>query len=192
MSRSRIPLSGLLPVVMICTCLATFQGAAAFYADAAATRENAVAGGVLDVKLSEVGPATQESTTDETRSDAVRDTWEDANHATDGSETVSNVLAVNNSASDLVADRANLTISFVENDSGIGATAGNAPNTSRTIGITKFTYAGTDLLASAVADENGNDRIDLEDLTLGETASNLVAVRSWRDRGCERLAVALR
>lgn len=173
MSRSRGVSFGLLPVVMVCVAVATLQGAGAFYADAAVSQDNTVGGGLLDGKLSEVGPATQESTTDETRSDAVEDTWEDTSHATGGSETTSNVLAVNNSDSTVAAEWVNLTISYAENDSGIGATAGNAANTTRTIEITGFTYDGTDLLASTVADENGNGRLDVEDLTLGETATNL-------------------
>lgn len=174
-------------VVLVCVLLVSSQ-AVALYFDADDSSLNTVEGGVLDLKLSELGPATQSSTTDEALVDSATDTWEAPNHATDGSESVSNVLNLNNSQSSLAADRINLTVSFVENDDTLGS-AGNAPNTSRTVKVAEFSYAETDLLNSSIADENGNGRIDVEDLTLGETATNLSSLSGIAANESKALAV---
>lgn len=141
----------------------------AYLADDAAAGGN-VAGGVLDVKLAETGPATQDGTVDESRADALRRTWADYDHAALGGDSATNAIALNTTG-DVAVTTVNLTFSYAENDSGSGD--GNPTKTARTMEVANATYGGTDLTASVIADENGNGRLDVEDLTLGSTAENL-------------------
>ena len=162
-------------VVAVCVLVAvsTAPGAVALFTDADASTANTVEGGTVDLKLSEVGPTTQDSTTDETMEDAVADTWEDLTHdETLGEPPVNNTLTLDNSRSSLDANRVNATVSYAENDTTL-STSGNADETARTIEINEFVYDGTDLVGAKIADENGNGRVDLEDLTLGDTRRNL-------------------
>jgi predicted ribosomally synthesized peptide with SipW-like signal peptide len=164
------------PVVVVLVALAVagiVPGTAAWLTDSDASTGNTVEAGVSDLKLSEIGPATRDSTTDETRTDAVTDTWEDLSHdETLGEAPVNNTLALNNSASSLAASRVNATVSYAENDSALGS-SGNPDRTARTIRVVECIYGGTDLVGSEITDENGNGRIDLEDTTMGETKRNL-------------------
>lgn len=146
--------------------------AVALLADTDVSGNNGVDGGVLDLKLSEVGAATQDSTADEQSADAIADTWEDRSHATDGSDTVENAVALNNSESSVAADRVNVTVSYVENDTDLGS-GGNAYKTARTIEVTTFTYDGAELVGTELTDVNGNGIVDAEDLTNGTNAENL-------------------
>lgn len=134
----------------------------AFLSDGATAGNNAVASGVLDLKLTETGPGTQGSTSDESSADSVVDTWEDHAHDTLGNDNVSNTLALDNAASSLAVDRVGFVVSYVENDS--GGTVGNPGATARTINVVEFTYDGVDL-TTALDDTNGNGRLDLQDLT---------------------------
>lgn len=146
--------------------------AGAYLTNTGIASQNAVHGGVLDLKLSETGPTNGEgSTTDESGVDVAHDTWEDTAHDTLGADTVSNTLEVSNAASTVRAARVNVTITFDENDS--SSDDGDAPNASRTIEVTSFEYGGTDLIGSELTDQNGNGRLDVEDLTLGSNAKNL-------------------
>ena len=148
----------------------------ALVTDTDASAQNTIEGGTLDLKLSEIGPATRDSTTDETRADVVTDTWEDLSHdETVDPEPVNNTLMLNNSNSSVDADRVNVSVSYTENDTSLG-TSGNPDATARTIRILEFTYAGTDLVGTEITDENGNGRVDLEDLTLGDTEQNLTTL----------------
>ncbi|WP_435177320.1 hypothetical protein [Halorussus sp. AFM4] len=146
--------------------------AVALLTDTGAAGNNGVSGGVLDLKLSEVGPPTQDGTADERTADDVVDTWEDRSHATDGSEIVENELALNNSASSIAADRVNVTVAFAENDTDLGS-GGNANATARTVEVTRFVYDGTDLVGSSLTDMNGNGIVDVADTTNGSNAENL-------------------
>ena len=162
-------------VVVVCVLVAvsTAPGAVALFTDGDASTANTVEAGTADLKLSEVGPTTRDSTTDETMEDAVADTWEDPNHdKTLGEPPVNNTLRLDNARSSLDANRVNATVSYGENDTMFG-TSGNADETARTIRIVEFVYDGTDLNGSKITDENGNGRVDLEDLTLGDTRRNL-------------------
>jgi hypothetical protein len=162
-------------VVVVCVLVAvsTAPGAVALFTDGDASTANTVAAGTLDLKLSEVGPATQDSTTDETKEDAVADTGDDLTHdETLGEPSVNNTLTLDNSRSSLDANRVNVTVSYAENDSAVG-TPGNADRTARRIQINEFVYNGTDLVGSKITDENGNERIDIEDLEFGDTKRNL-------------------
>ena len=160
---------------MVCVLVAvsTAPGAVALFTDGDASTANTVEAGTADLKLSEVGPTTRDSTTDETMEDAVADTWEDLTHdETLGEPPVNNTLTLDNSRSSLDANRVNVTVSYAENDSAVG-TPGNADRTARTIEINEFVYNGTDLVGSKITDENGNERVDVEDLEFGDTKRNL-------------------
>lgn len=148
---------------------------AAFVFDLDTSGANPVAGGTLDTKLTEVGPATQDGTTDEAGEDGIEDTWQDLEHdsALSSDTAVNNTVQINNTDSSLNADRVNVTVTYVENDSEGSLTSGNADETARTLVVESLTHKGTELVGSEVVDENGNDNVDLEDLTLGETATNL-------------------
>lgn len=147
----------------------------AYLADDAAAGGN-VAGGVLDVKLAETGPATRDGTVDESRADALHRTWADYDHSALGGDSVTNTVALN-ATGDVAVTTVNLTVSYAENDSDGGD--GDPTETARTMEVANATYGGTDLTASVIADENGNGRIDAADLTLGSTAGNLSALSGF-------------
>lgn len=173
-------------VVLVVAAVAS-PPALAFVADTDASTGNTVEAGVLDLALTEAGPATQESTTDESGADLVTDTWEDTSHT--DSDTVNNTLVLENNRSSLAAG-VNVTVSYAERDGSLG-TAGNADNTSRTVKVVEFVYDGTDLVGTEIADENGNGRVDVEDLTLGETATNLSSLPPIAAGGTANLTIAL-
>lgn len=144
----------------------------AFFANTGSASQNAIQGGVLDLKLTESGPTNGEgSTTDESEVDTVYDTWEGTAHDSLGGDNVSNTLTLDNNASTVDATRVNITVTFAENDS--STNDGNVPNTSRTMEVTGFKYDGTNLVGSELTDQNGNGQLDVEDLTLGSNADNL-------------------
>lgn len=144
----------------------------ALLADADTGGNNGASGGVLDLKLSEVGNPTQDGTVDERMADAVTDTWEDRSHAIDGSEAVENALALNNSASSVAANRVDVTVRYAENDTDLG-NGGNSDETASTVEVTRFAYDGTDLVGTELTDQNGNGIVDVADLTTGANAENL-------------------
>lgn len=168
-SSSLTALGALALIVVV--AIAPIQSSVALLANTGVANQNPIHGGALDLKLSERGPATQDSTTDEISADVVSDTWEDRTHNTLGTDNVSNTLEVDNSASTLAANVVNITISYTENDS--DANDGNAVNTSRTLEVTAFSYAGNDLTDTELTDQNGNGRLDVDDLTRGSNAENL-------------------
>lgn len=142
----------------------------AFFTDLDSSHSNTVDGGVLDVKLSETGAATEDSTLDETHENLLTDTWDDSAHA--DAESVNNTVTVENDASSLAIERTNLTVSYTERD-GASGTGGNARETAKSIRVRTFRFDGTELVGTAIRDENGNSRIDVDDLVRGETAQNL-------------------
>lgn len=144
----------------------------AFLQDSDSSAQNPITAGTIDLKLAEVGPASHDSTTDESGADTVYDTWEDYDHSTDGSDTVNNTLTLNNSHSSLAVDTINVTVSYAENDTSLG-TSGNENKTARTITIDAFVYNGTDLVGTELTDQNGNGKVDVEDLILGSNTQNL-------------------
>ncbi|MFC7194313.1 hypothetical protein ACFQL4_06000 [Halosimplex aquaticum] len=162
----------------------------AFYRNGAAGNQNAVQGGTLDLKLAETGPTNGHgSTTDESGADAVADTLEDLNHDALGAHNVTNTLTLQNGASSLTADQVDIAVDFAENDS--DADDGNAANTASTLEVTAFHYAGTDLTASELTDENGNGILDVEDLTLGSNPSTLSGRTGIGVGGNRDLTIAL-
>lgn len=175
MSRSNPP-SVLALTTLVCTLgfglvVAPPLASGASFADVTYAGANTVDGGTIDVKLAEVGPASAESTTDESGADVVRETWGDTTHDTLGNDNVSNTLLLDNAESSAAASRVNVTVTFVENDS--DANEGNELETARTIEVLEFEHNGTDLTAETLTDQNSNDRLDVEDLTLGSNAENL-------------------
>lgn len=169
-TSSSLTALGVLALIVV-VAMAPIQSSVASLANTGVANQNPVHGGTLDLKLSERGPATQDSTTDELSADLVSDTWEDRAHNTLGTDNVSNTVELNNSASTLAASVVNITISYTENDS--DANNGNAVNTSRTLEVTAFSYDGNDLTNTELTDQNGNDRLDVDDLTRGSNVENL-------------------
>lgn len=168
-SSSLTALGALALIVVV--AIAPIQSSVALLANTAVANQNPVHGGTLDLKLSERGPATQDSTTDEISGDLVSDTWEDPTHNTLGTDNVSNTLEIDNSASTLAASMVNITISYTENDS--ETDDGNAVNTSQTLEVTAFSYDGDDFTDTELTDQNGNGRLDVDDLSRGSNAENL-------------------
>lgn len=184
-----IPFGSVLVVALCCGLVVASHGVGAYFADQAAG-ESTIAGSTLDAKLSEsAGTGVMH---DETGADTVNDTWEDPNHDVAGGRTVTNTLTVDATAADLDTTRTALVVTFVENDTGgVTATPGNEVETARTLVIDALSYDGQDLLAGAVGDENANGRIDLEDLTLGETATNLTALPGMASGGSADLSLTI-
>jgi hypothetical protein len=166
---------------------------AAFVFDLDTSGANPVAGGTLDTKLTEDGPATQDGTTDEAGEDGIEDTWQDFEHDSPlSSDTaVNNTVRIDNTGSSLDADRVNVTVTYVENDSEGSLTSGNADETARTLVVESLTYKDTDRLGSEVVDENNDGDVDLEDLTLGQTASNLSQLSGLTASGTADLRIVI-
>ena len=160
------------------------------YADADASERNALRAGSLDLKLAESGPTNGHgSTTDENETDVVYDTWEDTTHATLGGDTVTNTLTLNNTRSTLDADGVNLSVEYAESD-GADGNAGNAMNTSKTIEVTEFTYAGEDLTGN-FTDTNGDNAIDVDDLTRDPNTDTLSGLSGVPNGGTVNLTVSM-
>jgi hypothetical protein len=160
--------------VVLTAAIATAPTTVAHYTDTETSFDNPVAATVLDLKLSEVGDPT-EDTTDETGADLVDATWADSNHDTDvfgiGNDPVENTLRIDNRNSSVAADSIGIDVTYVEADD--GGTADNVDYTASTMVLDALSYSGTSLLGTEIADENDNGEYDVEDLTLGQTASNL-------------------
>lgn len=146
----------------------------AYVFDDETSSQNTISGGTLDGKLSEVGAATQGSTLDELLENTLDETWKDTSHESilSLSAAVNNTARINNSESSLQADRVNVTVSYTESD-GLLGTGGNADKTAQTLTIESFTYQNTELVGTEIVDENGDGEVDIYDLTIGGTATNL-------------------
>jgi hypothetical protein len=158
--------------VVLAAAIATAPTTVAHYTDTETSFDNPVAATVLDLKLSEVGDPT-EDTTDETGADLVDATWADSNHD-DGllaNDQVENTLRIDNSNSAVAADSIGIEVTYVEADD--GSMDGDVDDTASTMALAALSYSGTSLLGTEIADENDNGEYDVEDLTLGQTASNL-------------------
>ena len=145
----------------------------ASYADEDLSANNTVHGGTLDLNLAELGPANVESTVDEAGSDQLAGTWADPAHS--DNDTVYNTIELNSTQSTLSADRIALSVSYTENDTA-GGTDGNVDATARTFEVRSFEYGGRELVGTTVTDENGNGIVDIEDLTHGDSATNLTSL----------------
>lgn len=163
-------------VVIVIAIVATVSAAPLAHTDAryvdSEVSAGTVSGGVLDLQLTQLGPATADSDTSQTDADAVTGTWVDYTHDTNGDDTISNTLELSNGAGTIDAETVDLTLSYRENDTD-GGMSGNAESAAQTVIVDEFVYGDTDLLETEIDDENGDGRIDLDDLTRGETAENL-------------------
>lgn len=181
-------------VLIACMCTASLSGiplTAAQFTDTDAGSTGSVHAGVLDVKLSEVGPATRASTTDESHRDSVQNTFEDLNH---NSTTLRNTLRVDNTHSTLATERIGLAVSYIETDgktTGKKGRTGNADATAQTLRVSQFRYKGSSLLGSTIRDENANGQYDLHDLTLGQTKTNLAALSGLAADGTGDLTIGI-
>lgn len=134
----------------------------AFSQDTDQSAKNTLQAGSFDGKLAEIGPATENSTTDESDTDQIRDTWEDYSHTNGTTDPVNNTIEISNVNTSYSVDRVNVTASYTENDSAL-LDNGNAGNTAQTLNITTFRYNGTSYLGS-IPDANSNGAKDLDDL----------------------------
>lgn len=134
----------------------------AFAQDTSQSAKNTLQAGSFDGKLSEIGPATENSTTDERDTDQIRDTWEDYSHTNGTTDPVNNTINISNVNTSYSVDQVNITASYTENDSAL-LDNGNAGNTAQTLNITTFRYNGTSHLGS-IPDANSNGATDLDDL----------------------------
>jgi type II secretory pathway pseudopilin PulG len=177
--------------VVLAAAIATAPTTVAHYTDTETSFDNPVAATVLDLKLSEVGPATEDSTTDETGADFVDATWADSNQHGGllVNDPVENTLRIDNSNSAGAADSIGIDVTYVEADD--GGTTDNVDDTASTMVLDAFSYGGTSLLGTEITDENGNGDYDVEDLTLGQTASNLSQLSGLTAAGTADLRIII-
>ena len=174
------PTRRLLAVVLLFVAISALGGPTGYTLAYSADRDlggnNTVQGGTLDFKLAEIGPSNDESTVDEAGVDRLVGTWTDLQHR-DGSDndTVYNTIELDSAQSTLSADRVGLSLTYAENDTASGA-GGNVDATARTFEIRSFEYGGRELVGTEIADENGNGVVDVEDATLGPSATNLTSL----------------
>ncbi|WP_150123188.1 hypothetical protein [Haladaptatus sp. R4] len=150
--------------------------AMAIFSDTDTIEGSVMQSGVLDIKLSEIGPTTHASTTDEHQQDTLHESFKDQSHGgLMGTSAVTNTLRIDNSQSTLDAEQMGINVSYTEDDGTMGM-SGNAETTAKTIQLTEFTYHGSNLLTTAIRDENGNGMLDVDDLTQGQTKRNLATL----------------
>lgn len=174
------------------TLLAAPATTGAFLSDSTVATDNSLVTGTLDVTLSEVGPATENSTTDDQSVDTARATWLDPSHEDAGGDqgdVVNNTLRIGAGGSSLAVQRVNLTVTYVENDS--DGTEANADATARSMVVETATYRGRDLVGTAIVDENGNGYVDLADMTLGDSADNLSTLQGFGAASGANLTLAI-
>lgn len=155
-------LAGLLVSAMV-LCPVTEGGTFALLEDTVPSTANLAQVDSFDGKLSEVGPATQNSTTDETAVDTAEQTWADYSHHNGSTDEVNNTLRIANPDATNDIDYVNLSVSYSQNDTGVNEIIDDSTATAQSMNITEFTYNGTDLIASHISDANGNNVIDLDD-----------------------------
>lgn len=164
----------LVAVVVVTLALATPPLTAFAYSlDTDRSLGNSFQAGSFDGSLTEVGPATENSTTDESGVDQVRDTWEDYSHTNGTTDPVNNSLNISNTNTTYAVQAVNITLTYTENDSSL-LDNGNAQTTASTMNISTIQYNGTEY---TVDDANGNGRHDIDDLsqttvTLGGIPAN--------------------
>lgn len=132
----------------------------AFSQDSDYSLQNFLQGGSFDGNLTEVGPATENSTTDEGNADQIRDTWEDYSHKNGSVDPVNNTIEIGNPNTTFTVREVNVTASYTENDTTLNNL--NAVSTAKTMNITMLRYNGTN---QTIKDANNNGRADLDDLS---------------------------
>lgn len=181
-------------VVIVVAVAATVSGApllesGAHYVDTDSA-DGAVSGGVLDPTLTQLGPATADGETTESDADTVTKTWADYAHDTGGGDTVTNTLELSTENATVGPAVVDLTISYAENDTADGM-SGNAESTAQTIAVDEFVYDGTDLTNTTFIDENGNGRLDLDDLTMTNNDDNLSSLSGIGAGSAQNLTITL-
>ncbi|AFK18203.1 hypothetical protein E6P09_05405 [Haloferax mediterranei ATCC 33500] len=143
--------------------------------------------GSFDVQLSEVGPATADSTTDQNDATNVEDTWDDYSHPTNATGEVTNTLQLGLTEASSTASYVNLNVSYHQNDTESESTNdGNA--TAKTLEVVRFEYNGTDLTGSRITDTNGNGIVDLHDAS----KADLDGLDGFTPADSTNLTIALR
>lgn len=148
--------------VSVIVSLATFSSGA-FVMNTATAEDNAVQLSTLDAALSEIGPATENSTTDETSEHEIRKTWVDYSHQNQSTDPVNNTVRIENQ-NPSAASHLNITVSYAQNDSGVNDVVDDSVETASSLNVSVLEYNGTDLLAERVTDANGNGALDLDDV----------------------------
>lgn len=124
--------------------------------------QNTLQSGSFDGKLTEIGPATENSTTDETDADQIRDTWEDHSHTNGSVDMVNNTIDIANPDTVFRVQKLNITVSYVENDSALLGND-NAQETAQSMNVSEFRYNGTSYKEN-ITDVNNNGGKDIDDL----------------------------
>lgn len=134
---------------------------------------NSIQAGSFDGKLTELGPATENGTTDESAADRLRDTWEDYSHTNGTTDPVNNTVDVENPNTSFAVRAVNVTASYAENDSAL-LNNDNAQTTAKTLNVSTFRFNGTSYKAD-ITDANGNGRVDIDDLARTTTTLDGIA-----------------
>jgi len=134
----------------------------ASYQDGDRSTGNSLQAGSFDGKLTEIGPATENGTTDESDADRVNDTWEDYSHTNGSVDPVNNTITTENPNASYSVREVNVSASYVENDSAL-LNNDNPEQTAKSLNISAFRYERTDYEEN-ITDANGNGRKDLDDL----------------------------
>lgn len=150
-------------VLVICVVVGPSLTMAHFH-DIDRSEANPVQIGLFNADISEVGPATENSTLDETNADSVRDTWEDYAHQNQSVDPVNNTIRIDNPTATHPVSQVSLTITYTQNDSGLADDPiDDSVATAKSLNISHFEYNGTSLIGNRITDTNGNDAIDLDD-----------------------------
>lgn len=157
-------------LLVLCVLISTAVGLSGLYhptsgawQDVDVASGNTIQTGSFDAKLSEVGPASQLSTTDETDVDVVADTWEDHAHVNGSAETVNNTLELANPYTRATVVAVNITVTYGQNDTDTDDAVDDSEATARSITVSSFAYNGTELVGADLTDKNGNGQVDLDD-----------------------------
>lgn len=134
----------------------------AFLQDDDRSAENSLQASSFDANLTETGPATGNSTIDESNVDQLRDTWEDYSHSNGTTDPVNNTVEIVNPNTSIAVREVNLTASYVENDSAL-LNNDNAPETAKSLNISVLRFNGTSYKEN-ISDSNGNGAKDIDDL----------------------------
>lgn len=134
----------------------------AFFQDDDRSSENSLQAGSFDGNLAETGPATGNSTTDESNANQVRDTWEDYSHTNGTTDPVNNTIGVANPNTSFAVREVDITVSYVENDSAL-LNNDNAIETAKSMNISVLRFNGTSYKGN-ISDSNGNGAKDIDDL----------------------------
>lgn len=150
-------------IILLLAVPAAYPMSGSFVMNTAPASGNTVQLGSFNASLSEIGPATENSTVDETNADELQDTLVDYNHENQTVDPVNNTIRIENpTTSD--TNHVNITVTYSQNDSGVNDIIDDSVATASSLNVTVLEYNGTDLLAQRVTDANGNGAKDLDDV----------------------------